>query len=449
MSDQTAIPEPATSTRNWTATETGSNFVSNYPPYSAWNDDAVRYVGPALDGAPPADGLPLGLYLHIPFCRKRCKFCYFRVYTDRNASEIGRYLDALAAEIEIYAQRRRIKGRPLHFVYFGGGTPSYISARHLREFVARVNTVMPWDRAEEVVFECEPGTLTRAKLEAIREIGVTRLSLGIENMNDAILQENGRAHVTKEIHEIMPIVKEMAFDQVNLDLISGMVGESWDTWKETVRRTIDLDPDMVTIYQMELPFNTVYAGQMRSGEGAAPAVADWDTKRAWHEHAIDAFTNAGYEVSSAYTLARKGKPVKFVYRDALWRGADMIGAGVSSFSHMGGLHYQNQVNWDPYLDQVEAGQLPIRRACKLTDEERMTREMILQLKLGSIAAPYFLDKFGVDVLERFRPAYERLESDGMLNVTGDGVRMTRKGLLRVDQLLPNFYDSKYRNARYT
>jgi oxygen-independent coproporphyrinogen-3 oxidase len=127
----------------------------------------------------------------------------------------------------------------------------------------------------------------------------------------------------------------------------------------------------------------------------------------------------------------------------------MIGAGVSSFSHMGGLHYQNQVNWDPYLDQVEAGQLPIRRACKLTDEERMTREMILQLKLGSIAAPYFLDKFGVDVLERFRPAYERLESDGMLNVTGDGVRMTRKGLLRVDQLLPNFYDSKYRNARYT
>jgi oxygen-independent coproporphyrinogen-3 oxidase len=448
MSDQTALPEPATSTQNWTATETGSNFVSNYPPYSAWSEDAVRYVEPALDGPPPVD-LPLGLYLHIPFCRKRCKFCYFRVYTDRNATEIRRYLDALATEIEMYALKRRIHGRPLYFVYFGGGTPSYISARHLREFVARVSTVMSWDQAEEVVFECEPGTLTRAKLEAIREIGVTRLSLGIENMNDAILQENGRAHVTKEIHEVMPIVKEMDFDQVNLDLIAGMVGETAETWKETVRKTIELDPDMVTIYQMELPFNTVYAGQIKSGDGAPPTVADWDTKRAWHEYAMEEFTRAGYEVSSAYTLAKKNKPVKFVYRDALWRGADMIGAGVSSFSHIAGLHYQNHANWDPYLEQVESGRLPVRRACKLTDEERMTREMILQLKLGSIAAPYFRDKFGVDVIDQFRPAYERLENEGMLHVTRDGVRMTRKGLLRVDQLLPNFYDQKYRNARYT
>jgi len=358
-------------------------------------------------------------------------------------------LDGLAEEIETYSQKPRFQGRSLHFVYFGGGTPSYISAKHLRAFVHRIKQVMPWDRAEEVVFECEPGTLTRAKIEAIREIGVTRVSLGIENMNDEILRENGRAHVSKEILEVMPIVKEMAFNQVNVDLISGMVGETWETWKETVQKTIDLDPDMVTIYQMELPFNTVYSRELKTQDGLRPVIANWETKRAWHNHAIEAFTASGYEVSSAYTLSKKGKPVKFVYRDSLWRSADMIGAGVSSFSHVGGMHYQNHSDWDGYLDAFGQGQLPLSRAYKPSHEERMTREMILQLKLGVIKPSYFRDKFDIEILKRFEPAYARLEADGMLEVKDDEIRMTRKGLLRVDHLLPNFYDPVYQNSRYT
>ena len=127
---------------------------------------------------PSAGDVPLGLYLHIPFCRKRCKFCYFRVYTDRNSSEIQLYLDALAREVENFSGLPRIAGRSLQFVYFGGGTPSYISVKHLNALVNRLKAVMPWDDAEEVAFECEPGTLSQPKVEAIREIGVTRLSLG-------------------------------------------------------------------------------------------------------------------------------------------------------------------------------------------------------------------------------------------------------------------------------
>ena len=115
---------------------------------------------------------------------------------------------------------------------------------------------MPWDSAEEVAFECEPGTLTQGKLEAIKEIGVTRLSLGVENLNDDILAENGRAHLSKEVYRVTPWIAELEFDQVNIDLIAGMVGETWDSWRDTVKRTIDLNPDSITVYQMELPFNT-------------------------------------------------------------------------------------------------------------------------------------------------------------------------------------------------
>src|SRR5215510_16208974 len=168
--------------------EVGSYFVANYPPFSTWTADAVeREATRALD-ASPADGVPLGMYLHIPFCRKRCHFCYFRVYTDKNASEIADYLDVLVREWELYTRRRAIEGRPLRFVYFGGGTPSYLSSHQLEGLVDRLSAITSWKDAEEITFECEPGTLSDTKLATIRRLGVTRLSLGVEHFDDHILE---------------------------------------------------------------------------------------------------------------------------------------------------------------------------------------------------------------------------------------------------------------------
>src|SRR5262245_53986070 len=179
-------------------TEVGSYFVANYPPFSVWTKDAVDKVARPALASSPAD-VPLGLYLHIPFCRKRCHFCYFRVYTDKNASEVQHYLDVLAREWELYNEQRAIAGRPLTFVYFGGGTPSDLSVKQLESLVTRLDAVSSWRSAEEITFECEPGTLNESKLAAIRGIGVTRLSLGVENFDDDILELNGRAHRSPEI----------------------------------------------------------------------------------------------------------------------------------------------------------------------------------------------------------------------------------------------------------
>jgi len=426
--------EPATTVGIPTETEVGSVFVSNYPPYSFWTDEAVPAVQLALD-APPVPGATLGLYVHIPFCRKRCKFCYFRVYTDKNARDIEAYLDAVVNEARLVAARPAIAGRPLKFIYFGGGTPSYISSKHLRCLVRRLRDTLAWDAAEEVTFECEPGTLTRPRTEAVREVGVTRLSLGIENFNDEILRENGRAHVSKEIAQVLPWIAELDFDQLNVYLIAGMVGETWETWKETVQKTVDTDADSVTLYQMELPYNTVYSRELISGEG--PPVADWQLKREWHAYAFEQLEAAGYEISSAYTVVKRDKAARFVYRDSLWQGTDMIGAGVSAFSHVNGVHFQNVSSWGGYLARVQSDQLPVERA------------LILQLKLGHIGSEYFRKKFGVEILDEFRSAFGALEAEKMLEIHGDEVRLTRKGLLRVDQLLPVFYAPEYRNARYT
>jgi oxygen-independent coproporphyrinogen-3 oxidase len=256
-------------------TEVGSVFVSNYPPYSAWSAAAVGEARRVLD-APPAAGTPLGLYLHIPFCRRRCKFCYFKVYIEKKSEEVQTYLDAMAREVELHAEHPALAGRPVDFIYFGGGTPSFISTRHLGRLVERVQKAMPWGAAREITFECEPGTLSQAKLQAIRGLGITRLSLGVENFNDAILAANGRAHLSEEIDRVLPWIAALDYDQLNIDLIAGMVGETWETWRDTVRRTVAAAPDSVTIYQMELPYNTLYSQDALHGQGKVP-VADWDT----------------------------------------------------------------------------------------------------------------------------------------------------------------------------
>jgi oxygen-independent coproporphyrinogen-3 oxidase len=429
----------------------GNYFVANYPPFSFWKPDYLPEARAALQ-AKPEPGTPLGLYLHIPFCRKRCKFCYFRVYTDKNARDVEVYLDALTREVELYSKMPIVGGRPFHYVYFGGGTPSYLSATQLRGLAERLQRFITWDKAAEVTFECEPGTLQQHKLETLKEIGVTRLSLGVENFDYNILEYNGRAHHTEEIYRAYGWARDLKFNQINIDLIAGMVGESWDNWRACVRKTIELSPDSVTIYQMELPFNTVFSRELKivgQNEPSPFAVADWPTKRAWVDYAFDELGKAGYEVSSAYTMVKDRRTCQFVYRDSLWHGADMFGTGVASFGHVHGVHMQNVDGWEQYVEMLRAGELPLNRALPVKPRELMIREMILQLKTGRLDTGYFQRKFGSDILEDFADGFGRLQEEGYLAVTDDGVEVTRKGLLQVDRLLPAFFDPQYRGTRYT
>jgi oxygen-independent coproporphyrinogen-3 oxidase len=428
-------------------TTVGNYFVSNYPPFSFWKPERVVEAQAAL-AREPAPGNPLGLYLHIPFCRKRCHFCYFRVYTDKDATAIKAYLDLALRELQLYTAQPFIGGRKPQFVYFGGGTPSFLSESQLKYLTGEMKALLPWDEAEEVTFECEPGTLSDHKLKTIREVGVTRLSLGVENFNDHILDINGRAHRSKEIHRAYQFARELEFPQINIDLIAGMVEETEENWRDCVRRTIELSPDSVTIYQMEVPYNTdIYREMKAQGKLVAP-VADWQTKREWVHYAFAELERAGYTVASGYTAVKNPERTHFVYRDSLWRGADLIGLGVASFSHIGGTHFQNQHDFEPYLAMLQQGRLPIYRALTPTAEERLIRELALQFKLGRISQGYFQHKFGVDVLARFADALARLQSWGALAVEGDWLCLTRAGLLQVDRLVHEFFLPEHRAARY-
>jgi oxygen-independent coproporphyrinogen III oxidase len=428
-------------------TTAGNYFVSNYPPFHFWDPGTARHLGELLS-KPSEPHTPLGVYFHIPFCRKRCHFCYFRVYTERNASEIQRYLDAGIAELKRYAATPFVAGRFPRFVYFGGGTPSYLSVAQLKSLSDRMKEILPWEQAEEVTFEAEPGTLNEGKLKAIRELGVTRLSLGVENFDSHILEINGRAHRADEIHRAYGAARAAGFPQINIDLISGMVEETEENWRENVRKLIELEPDCVTIYQMEVPYNTGIFKQMKAEGKLVAPVANWATKRAWTGYAFAELEKAGYTVTSGYTAVRNPQRTKFVYRDSLWKGADLIGAGVSAFSHLGGVHFQNITEIEQYIETTERGEFPVLRAMATTPEERMIRELILQMKLGRVSAEYFQQKFSEDIQVRFNLQWSDLiaQSLGMWN--GAFFELTREALLKVDSLLHSFFLPQHQNSRY-
>jgi oxygen-independent coproporphyrinogen-3 oxidase len=200
---------------------------------------------------------------------------------------------------------------------------------------------------------------------------------------------------------------------------------------------------------MELPYNTVYSQDILGNRIETP-VADWPTKRRWVNEAFDQLAEAGYHVSSAYTMVKNPGEVSFSYRDNLWMGSDLLATGIASFGHVSGVHYQNLPEWNDYIGALlNEDRLPLDRGNCPTEAQLLIREMILQLKKGYLDAGYFRDKFSVDILQKWEPVWAGYEEEGMLNRGDDRIELTRQGLLCADGLLPAFFEEQHQGVRYT
>ena len=200
---------------------------------------------------------------------------------------------------------------------------------------------------------------------------------------------------------------------------------------------------------MELPFNTVYSKDILGNRIETP-VANWQTKRDWVSYAYDELLAAGYAISSAYTLVRDPAQVNFSYRDNLWRGSDLLATGVASFGHISGVHYQNDPEWEGYVNALsDRGELPLNRALRPTRHQALIREMILQLKKGYLEPAYFEAKFGVDIVDHWRPVWQQYVDCDWVVLGPERIELTREGLLRVDGLLPAFFEPEHQGVRYT
>lgn len=446
----TPIPDNSSFPAVHTTTEPleGNYFVAAYPPFSCWTPEATDHALGILKTPPaPQSTPPLGLYVHIPFCAKRCDFCYYLSFDDR-LQQVDEYVEALSSELSHYAKMAAIAGRRPTVIYFGGGTPSLLSAEQIVGLLKSLQDLLPWDQVEEATFECAPKTVTAEKLRVLRESGITRLSLGAQQLDDDILGQNGRIHLTEDVHRAFELAKAQGFPVINIDLIVGLVGETEASFHKSLQQTIQLAPQSVTIYQLEIPFNTPLYAQLRAGP-SAPTIADWNTKRERLKRAFETLERHGYHVTSGYAAVQDPARHRFVYQQQQYHGADLLGLGVASFSYLAGVHFQNRTSIDDYLKCVREGALPIERAFALDQDERMTREFLLQLKLGRLSADYFRRKFATEITERFGPQLQQLIKAQWITLSGDTVELTRDGLLRVDRILPTLYPARFRTGRYS
>jgi len=441
----------------------GNYFISVYPPFSTWTEESLGEVESQLGEEQP--GKPLGIYVHIPFCQKKCDYCYYLSYAGTPAGSVDSYLNALRSEIGIYAALPALKGRRPSFIYAGGGTPSILAPAEIRTLGRLLRDGLGLGAPREFTFECAPLSTRPETVAAMREIGVTRASLGIQSLDVDLLLESGRAHLPAEAVRACALLKKAGFQTVNVDLMAGMPGESWDQWKDTVLRAVSLGPDSITVYQTEIPFNTrlyrrLAGGQpgetaRREADGGGepgsrlPALASWTLKRERIGFAFEELEKAGYTVTSAYSAVKDPSRHPFVYQEELWRGGDMLGLGVASYSYLDGVHFQNSDRLSEYQSRLSRGALPLRRARRLTAQERLIRELILGLKWGSIGRRSFKKKFGVDVLNRFSCLLKKLGQEGWLETSPSGAHLTRAGLIRIDALLPRFFLPEHRGIRYT
>ena len=425
----------------------GNYFVSAYPPFSCWKRKSATDVLHILErvDSSPEDG-PLGLYVHIPFCTVRCLYCYYLSYAQKSNEVIERYLQALIKELSLYYELTDLSARSVKFAYFGGGTPSILSASQIRTLFGGLKKSLPWTATEEITFECSPKGIDKEKLSALRDAGVTRISMGVQQLDDEVLRKNGRVHLVSDVEQAYEMFQQMGFDVVNLDLIVGLVGESDSSFMASVEKIVEMNPTSVTIYQLEIPSNTPLY-HLYHDQKLNEAPVSWNVKRARLAEGFKALEQAGYQLRSAYTAVRGPEFRPFVYQDAQYRGADLIGIGASSFSYYAGAHYQNLAKLETYLQRVESGQLPIERVYVLSEEEQLIREFILQLKLGEVDRSYFLDKFEVDIFARFSEAITHFESQALLEGNGKQLKLTREGLLQVDHMLPIFYLPEHQDIR--
>jgi oxygen-independent coproporphyrinogen-3 oxidase len=418
------VPEPPT----------GNYFVAAYPPFPCWSPRALAHVPEVLARAP--NPVPLGLYVHVPFCVERCQYCYYLTHDDRAGARAD-YLVALRTELESLAREPLLADRPLDFVYVGGGTPSSLTAAQLERLLTILRRPFSWERVREVTVECAPRTLSAAKVEILRAAGVNRLSLGVQQLDDAVLALNGRVHGEADVARAWELLEGAGFETRNVDLMVGLIGETEAGFQRSLERVIDLGPESVTLYLLEIPHNTRLYRKLRDDPGG-PAPAPWPEKRARLVRGFERLAAAGYVARSAYTAVRPPAPRTFVYQDEQYAGADLLGVGVSSFSYLAGAHVQNLARLDDYLVAVARGERPLQRAYLLDATERLTREFVLRLKLLRVPLDELRAKHGRELPEAWREPLERFEAAGWLECGPTVVDVTPAGVPFVDGMLDAF-----------
>ena len=310
------------------------------------------------------------LYVHIPFCARICPYCaFYKDLLDR--SQTGRFCEALVSELRQHAQDRHLLPST---IYFGGGTPTALTTSQL-EFVLRgFGEALDFSQLAEWTMEANPGSVSAGKADALKKLGVNRISMGVQSWDDDLLKLLGREHNAKQAEESFRILRGAGFENINVDLMFGLPGQTIEQWRTTLEKTIALQPEHVSAYCLTYEEDTEFFLRHARGEFRE----DNDADAEFFEMTMSILQAAGYEQYEISNYARRG--YESLHNQAYWSGEDYLGLGPSAFSTIGMQRRQNLCDYRAYADRVLANESPIGSTENLTDEMKRAERIALALR---------------------------------------------------------------------
>lgn len=400
-------------------------FVTNYPNFQHWKQIAAEQMDR------PA---PLHLYVHIPFCAQQCSYCYYRTITGSRASETDRYVDALCREIETSSERFSLRQRPIGSIYFGGGTPTLLNERNLMRITETLHRCFDLDSGAlpEFTVEGEPVTLIEKKAEVLRKMGVNRISMGVQSLCDDVLKLTGRHDTEEKVRRAIGYAQATGA-RVNIDLMSGLAGETADTWRYSLESALETGAESITVYKTELYANTQYFKDLRNDRIALPTD---DEEIELMRYALIRFEEADYLPWCFYTFTKDGQHAH-VHASRIWAGEDYFPFGVSAFGRLGAHLFQNTNDVNAYIEQVERGEAPIQRGHRMSALDEIVRGVLLGIKSNVVDLDAFRARHGFDLERLCGTAIAELVAKGYVERSDGALTLTREGMLQGD------YSGKY------
>ncbi|HEL0605607.1 radical SAM family heme chaperone HemW [Streptococcus equi subsp. zooepidemicus] len=369
---------------------------------------------------------PTSAYVHIPFCTQICYYCDFSKVFIKN-QPVDAYLEALIKEFESY------QISSLKTLYIGGGTPTAITAKQLDYLLSHLQQHLQLDQLEEFTIEANPGDLTEDKIAVLRQSAVNRISLGVQTFNDKQLKQIGRSHTEAQIYATIASLKEAGFQNISIDLIYALPGQTMQQVKENVAKALSLDIPHLSLYSLILEHHTVFMNKMRRGKLHLPTE---DLEAEMFEYIISEMEASGFE---HYEISNFTKP-GFESRHNLmyWNNDEYFGCGAGASGYLDGIRYRNRVPIQHYLKAVADGNARLSEEV-LTKEEMMEEELFLGLrKKSGVSVSRFQEKFGLSFESRYGPVVRELQNQGLLVEDKDFIRMTKKGLFLGDSVAEKF-----------
>lgn len=378
---------------------------------------------------------PLGLYVHIPFCVQKCKYCDFLSAPADEATK-KRYVDALCKEITGY--KELTKEYELATIYFGGGTPSVLEVSLIEKLLDMIQNCFTVNMAvAEVTLEVNPGTVTPDKLKRYRELGINRLSIGVQSAKEKELKLLGRIHSFDDAKNTVQWAREAGFDNISMDLISALPGQSLNDYMENVEAILALQPEHISSYSLIVEEGTPFYELYGEGKEKEADLPEEEVDRAMYAYTKSRLSEAGYE---RYEISNYAKPgYESRHNSSYWTGVEYLGVGLGASSLFTNARYHNETELLTYIEEVEAGQDVRREIERLVLEEQMEEFMILGLRcMCGVSRTEFQRRFGKPIETVYGNALNKLEKQGLLSREGDHIALTETGIDVSNQVFVEF-----------